>query len=329
MKYSRAVSAVVALTLLFVMCTGVDRVVGSDGPASTAGQNHTLVIWGLSGDGDHHRLFAQTVDTLLMGLEQRCAISPDTVQLLVGDEPQDGDSSRIRNAPRATKETLTETVQALRSKVQPEDRVWVIVLGHTHFDSRFSWLNLPGPDIQHAEFAQLLDGLSAKEQVFVLTTSTSGSWIKNLSAKNRIILTATEADWETNETEYPHELARVMAATDLTTAELDADRDGRFSLFDLHMTTVRNLAQSYFESELLATEHGLLDDDGDGRGTELQIDFLTIDLGGRLQPNRPFVPPVITKGDGVLAKTITLHSVATVPDFPPADALDVYPPRAE
>ena len=93
----------------------------------------------------------------------------------------------------------------------------------------------------------------------------------------------------------------------LETAEnLDLDKDGRVSLFDLYVTVVRNLAQSYLERELLATEHALLDDDGDGRGTEVQIDFLTVDQGGRLQPNRPVSQPVMTKGDGVLAKTVNL-----------------------
>ncbi len=300
-----------------------------DEPLATDGQRRALILWGLSGDGDHHNLFAQTVNTLVTGLENRYGISPGSVQLLVGDEPRDGDSELIQKAPRATKEAVIEAIKSLNERTQADDRVWVIVLGHTHYDGRLSWLNLPGPDLQNAEFAKLFEGLKAREQVFVLTTSTSGSWIKSLSAKNRTILAATEAEWETNETEYPHELARVMAATDLTTGDLDADLDGQFSLFDLHITTVRNIAKSYFEGELLSTEHGLLDDDGDGRGTELQIDFLTVDLGGRLQPNRPFKPPVITKGDGVLAKSILLNSVATVPDAPPVDALDVYPPRAE
>lgn len=317
----------VVTILVTALCCIISPRCWCDEIASSSGQRHALIIWGLSGDGDHHQLYSQTVETLLTGLEQRLAISADAVQLVVGDEPRDDDPVRVREAPRATKEGVTEAIQAFKAKVQPEDSVWVIVLGHTHYDGRFSWLNLPGPDLQHAEFATLFDGLTAQEQVFVLTTSTSGVWIKNLSAKNRVILTATEAGWETNETEYPHELARLMAATDLTTAELDTDLDGKFSLFDLHLKTVGNLAKSYFDGELLATEHGQLDDDGDGRGTELQIDFLTIDLGGRLQPNRPFEPPVISKGDGVLAKTIVLHSVATIPDAPPVDALDVYPPR--
>ncbi len=317
------------VALITMVLANIGFVKAQDQPLSSSGQHRVLMIWGLSGDAEHHKLFAQTVDALVTGLGNRCGIGTESIQLLAGDEPKDDDSELIRTATRATKEAVSAAISTLREQTQADDRVWVIVIGHTHYDGRFSWLNLPGPDIQQAEFAKLFEGLAAREQVFLLTTSTSGTWIKNLSAKNRIILTATETDWETNETEFPHELARVMAATDLSTADLDTDRDGQFSLFDLYITTVRNLAQTYFSGELLATEHALLDDDGDGRGTEIQIDYLTVDLGGRLQPNRPFKPPVMTKGDGVLSKTIALHSEATVPDVPPADALDVYPPREQ
>ncbi len=304
-------------------------VLADETATAAPGTPRVLIICGLTGDADHHKLFSQTMNRLTAGLESRCGIGPESVVLLTGDEPAEDDASWIRESPRATREAITEAATKMKAELGEHDRLWVFVLGHTHFDGSVSWLNLPGPDLQQAEFAKLFEGVACREQVFVLTTSTSGFWIKPLSAKGRVILAATDAAGETNETEFPHELARVMATTDLVTADLDADRDGQFSLFDLYMTTVKNLAQSYLEGELLATEHGLLDDDGDGRGTELQIDFLTVDLGGRLQPNRPFKPPMMTKGDGVLAKTIHLHSLAVLPEYPPADALEVYPPRAE
>lgn len=298
-----------------------------DNPAS--GKARVLILCGLTGDAAHHKLFSQTMTTLVAGLENRCAIGPESVIVLTGDEPADDDPTWIRESARATRESVQNAAAKLKAELGEQDRLWVFVLGHTYYDGRVSWFNLPGPDLHQAEFAKLFEGLACHEQVFVLTTSTSGFWIKSLSARGRVVISATETDWETNETEFPHELVRVMASTDLVTAELDADQDGQFSVFDLYITTVRNLAQSYLGGELLATEHALLDDDGDGRGTELQIDYLNVDLGGRLQPNRPFKPPVMTKGDGMLSKTIRLHSLDKLPEYPPADALDVYPPLPE
>ncbi|HET6424068.1 MAG TPA: hypothetical protein VFG20_10320 [Planctomycetaceae bacterium] len=312
---------------LLILCPSLAA--GQDPSPTSSGTGRALILCGLSGDRDHHKLFSQTLTTLSTGLSARCDIAPQAVTLLTGDEPASDDPEFIRQSPRATREQIAETVAKLKVELSADDRLWVIVLGHTYYDGRVSWLNLPGPDLSHTDFAKLFEDVPCREQIFVLTTSTSGNWIKPLSAKGRTVLAATETDWETNETEFPHELARLMAAEDFTTKDLDADQDGKFTMLDLYVTTVRNLAQSYFGGELLATEHALLDDDGDGRGTELQVDYLTVDLGGRLQPNRPFKPPTPSRGDGLLAKTIVLKSVDTLPEFPPADALDVYPPREQ
>jgi hypothetical protein len=264
-----------------------------------------VIVCGLSGDTAHHKLFAETVTKLHEGLTKRLSFTAGDVQILFGDEPQESDAEVIKSAVRATREELERSAVRLREKLHPEDAVWIIVLGHSHYDGRHSWLNLPGPDIQQTEFAKLFAGLTAREQVFFITTPASGFYVKPLSAKGRIVITATEADWETNETEFPHELARLLAVP-LPTKEFDIDQDGTITLFDLYVVVARNLAQSYLERELLATEHPLLDDNGDGRGTEVQIDFLTAELGGRAKPKKSTISPASSTGDGRVATSIHL-----------------------
>jgi len=55
----------------------------------------------------------------------------------------------------------------------------------------------------------------------------------------------------------------------------------------------RDVAQRYLDDMLISTEHALLDDNGDGRGTELHIDYLTPEQGGRAERDkrRPKVRP--------------------------------------
>ncbi len=158
------------------------------------------------------------------------------MQLLFGDEPIDTDI--IKSAGRATREELEKNVAALRTKLQPNDALWVIVVGHSHYDGKHSWLNLPEPDIQQTDFAKLFADLTAREQVFFITTPTSGYYIKPLSAKGRIVISATETDWEANETEFSHELARVLTAPP-EAKEFDIDEDGTISLFDLYRRVQR------------------------------------------------------------------------------------------
>jgi hypothetical protein len=209
---------------------------------------------------------------------------------------------------------LELAVVDLAKSLQPEDTLWLLVLGHAHYDGRFSWLNLPGPDIQQIELGKLLSGLRCREQVFFITTSASGFFLKPLAQSGRIVITATEPDLEVNETVFPHKLA-VALSSPPGYAEFDLDRDGRMTLLDLYLWTAQATAQDYAMAEFLATEHAQLDDNGDGRGVELQAAFLSEELGGRLAAGKE--PPLITSGEGAAARSIWLP----LPLAPPA------PPR--
>lgn len=273
-----------------------------EAPATAAGRRHAIVICGHPGDADHHKTYSETVTKLQVALTANCGIKPEHVSVLFGGESQDADSEVIRNAKRSTRHEIEQTVKALRASLQPSDACWVFVLGHTHYDGRNSWLNLPGPDLNQNEFAKLFADLPAQEQVFFLTTSTSGFFIKPLAAKDRVVISATEADYETNETEFPQELVKVLELP--ATKESDVDSDGSFTVFDLYLTVARNLAQSYADRELLATEHALLDDNGDGKGSEVQADYLPEALGGRARKGKPLVFNIASGRDGLRSRTI-------------------------
>ena len=171
-------------------------------PSSSPGTRRALIVCGLSGDAAHRKLFVETTTKLHEGLSKQLGFTPENVQILFGDESQDSDIEPLKSAPRSTREELEKTVSKLREQLRPEDALWVIVVGHSHYDGKHSWLNLPGPDLHQLDFAKLFSGLAATQQVFVITTPTSGYYIKPLSAKGRVVITATETDWETNETEF-------------------------------------------------------------------------------------------------------------------------------
>ena len=124
----------------------------------------------------------------------------------------------------------------------------------------------PGGRLPHGA-ANLLEGVKCREQVLWITMSSSGWFLEPVSAMNRVVITATQADAEPNETEFPWALVDVMQAPP---AEVDCDGDQRISLVELFGKTVENVQQRYDADERAATEHALLDDNGDGRGTQWQ-----------------------------------------------------------
>jgi hypothetical protein len=275
-----------------------------DPPQVNPQARQALIVCGLPGDEEHRQLFAETIEKLYAGLTSRLGLSADHIAVLFSAEPaeKDGPAVRASRGP-ATREKLAETAAELEKSLESEDALWVFVLGHAYFDGRFSWLNLPGPDMNQLEFAKLFAGLACREQVFFITTPASGFFVKPLSAAGRVVISATEADAEVNETIFPHKLAIALAEPP-PLAEFDVDVDGRSTLLDAYLWCAREIAQEYAAGELLATEHSLVDDDGDGRGSELQLDYLSEELGGRVRAGKK--RPALRTTDGARIRSILL-----------------------
>jgi hypothetical protein len=101
----------------------------------------------------------------------------------------------------------------------------------------------------------------------------SGFYHKSLAAQGRVVITATEPDLEVNETLFPQHLAKTLAEPP-PFKDLDVDEDGRLTLLDAYLYTTQKVADEYLVGMLLATEHALLDDTGDGKAAEIQANYL-------------------------------------------------------
>lgn len=275
-----------------------------------SGTKRALILCGLPGDKAHRKPFAETVEKLRETLIAKYGFAGADVHVQFGGPIAEGEGpvlSGVRG--QATREEIEAEAADLRKVLRAEDTLWVIVMGHSYYDGKHSHFNIPGPDIHEQEFGKLFGDLPAREQVFFITIPASGYYIKPLSAKGRVVITATEADLEVNETVYPMALAEVLASPPAA-SEFDADRDGNLTLFDLYIAVTRNVVDRYIKSEFLPTEHALLDDNGDGRGTELQIDYLTEAQGGRAKEGALPRPPK-ENADGALSARIPLPTPPT------------------
>jgi hypothetical protein len=260
---------------------------------------HALILCGHPGDAEHVKSFTETVRKLRDGLAKTVGVPPERQHVLFGaDRPKDLPGA---TGP-ATREAVIAKVAEVRKAVGAEDGLWVICLGHCHHDGRQAWWNLPGPDMSAAEFGKLFADLACREQVFVMTTSLSGFFVAPLSRPGRVVIAATEADAETNETTFPEVFAQHLAAG-LKAGEDDVDKDGKLSLFDLYVVVAKEIAQNYAGAEQLATEHQQLDDDGDGVAHEAQNAYLPPEQGGTPPGKKSKRPP---PRDGLLAARIQL-----------------------
>ncbi len=148
-----------------------------------------------------------------------------------------------------------------RCVAEPAASVWLILIGHGTFDSKTARFNLRGPDVSPVELNGWLKSIE-QPLAIVNCASCSGPFLTELSAPNRVIITATKSGSE-------HNFARLgdYLSTAITDPAADLDKDEQTSLLEAYLVAANRLREFYASDARLATEHPLLDDNGDRMGT--------------------------------------------------------------
>ena len=139
--------------------------------------------------------------------------------------------------------------------------LWIVLVGHGTFDGREAKFNLRGEDLSASLLAKLLD--ASKRPIAIINTSASSApYIKALSKKNRIVVTATKSGTETSYARFGQYLAE-----SINSLESDIDQDGATSLLEAFLSATKQVKEFYEKEGRIVTEQALVDDNGDGRGT--------------------------------------------------------------
>lgn len=230
------------------------------------------------------RLCVSAVLILLSNYVRVYAETPQIV-LVVGAEgtPEFGEqfaawTERWRNAAKQGSTQLTaigvpgETSDdktdkdRLRTLLEAEAKtgsqaLWLIFIGHGTFDSRQAKFNLRGPDVSAEELALWLKPFE-RPLAIVNCASSSGPFMNKLAGSGRVVITATRSGSEHNYARFGEHIS-----TAIVDPAADLDKDGQTSLLEAYLAASHRTEEFYKEQARLATEHALLDDNGDGLGT--------------------------------------------------------------
>jgi hypothetical protein len=227
---------------------------------SSPGPDRALIVVGLPGDAEHETLFRETVNAWQKWLTGPLRFPTGSVRILTA-----ATGTAEAGEQTATLESIRREVSEIRTKLAPAGRLWVMFLGHANLREGHVYFHLPGPDLRDDECGALFQDIPCREQVFWITTAASGAFLPALSTPGRIVITATQGEQETNETEFPHALAEVCGREPKS---LDQDGDGTISVLDVYLQTIQVVEARYHADKRVATEHALIDDNGDHSGTE-------------------------------------------------------------
>jgi hypothetical protein len=219
----------------------------SFGQKSTDQNKFAVIINGAGGEAVYAKQFEEWTTQLSSVLSERFGFDNKQVTVLKG----------------ASAEDVKRTFAALKTQFDANNVLFVFLIGHGSYDGKESKFNLVGPDLSASDYNALLSSLPTHRVVLFNMSSASGEFIKSLAAKGRIVVTATKSGQETNATRFAGFFVSALSATDA-----DTDQDGHISVLEAFLYANRLTADFYKRAGRLATEHALLDDNGDGVGHE-------------------------------------------------------------
>jgi len=226
--------------------------------AAAYGQTHLVVICGLGGEPGYQELFHELGSSLVQAARDRYAVPGENIFFLA-ERPE----REASITGKSTKENIESAFARIAESIEPDARLFVVLIGHGSAQGGASRFNLPGPDMTAADFAALLARFPTQDIVFANLTSASGGFLPVLSGPRRTIITATRSGTERNETLFG---GHFVAA--LIDEGADADKDERVSVLEAFDYARREVIRVYERENRLRTEHAQLDDNGDAVGSQ-------------------------------------------------------------
>ncbi len=229
------------------------RVSGQDAPQPSSDLTIVAVV-GAGGEEEYVERFAKTAENWRVAAEKGRA---DFVQIGGAGGARPGDRGNDRERLRGW----------IAEQAGREDggEVWLVLIGHGSFDGRTVKFNLTGPDFTDEELAGWLKDWQRPLAV-INGASSSSPFLISLSGPERTVISATKSASEVFYTRFGEFFAEAIGGLQ----EADLDNDEQVSLLEAFLFASNEVAEFYESEGRLATEHALIDDNGDRLGTRAE-----------------------------------------------------------
>ena len=247
---------------------------------------HMIVVVGASGQQQFEETFSEAA-----GQIASVAKASGTAPVVIGPSKLASSANiKSQNNKLVTDKDLLQN--AIKNIPQDSLAVWIIMIGHGTMQQNVAKFNLRGRDVSAGELKSWCESVKAP-MVFVNASSASAPFINALSGKNRVIVTATKTGNEQNYSRFGKYFAEALGSP-----TSDLDHDDETSVLEAFLKASSDVKQFYASEGRISTEHALIDDNGDNKGTPAKVFKGTRNESGAAK----------SKLDGNLAKRMTLSS---------------------
>ena len=174
---------------------------------------------------------------------------------VIGPDIQMGDSHR-----QELEGVLTKTLSQ-----DGDEPIWLVLVGHGTWDGTSAKFNLVGPDVSAREIATWVRPIE-RPLVILNCASSSAPFVDRLSGRNRVVVTATKSGTEQNYARFGTFFAEAIGKL-----ESDLDHDDSVSVREAFLKAATETEAFYKSEGRIPTEHALLDDNGDKKGSRIEL----------------------------------------------------------
>ncbi len=244
-------------TMRIVIGAALAVLAGAPAPA-LAETRWAVIVSGASGGEKYAEQMRDWREGLRSALVDRYGFKAEQVRLLVDEAATVG--------AKGSAENVRKIFSEIKKSGTKDDFVLVVLLGHGTDDGDVAKFNLVGPDLTARDWTDLLAGVQGRMAV-VNTTEASFRFLESLTAKGRVVITATDSAAQKYATVFPEYFVKAIRE-----ASTDLDKNGRTSLFEVFVAASAAVKQHYEQKGQLATERAVIDDNGDGKGREASVE---------------------------------------------------------
>ncbi|HYE87710.1 MAG TPA: hypothetical protein VEA16_15210, partial [Vicinamibacterales bacterium] len=220
----RARSLLIKCCFAFVLLCGV--------AGSAAAQDRwAVLVSGASGGEKYAEQMATWRNELRTALINRYQFKPEFVKVFVDEAATAGE--------RGTAENVRKQFAEIKKAATKDDLIFVVMLGHGTYDGDVAKFNLVGPDMTAKDWTDLLNGIQGRV-VLINTTEASFPFLESLTAKGRVVITATDSAAQKYATVFPEYFVKAIKE-----ASTDLDKNGRTSIFEVFEAASAAVKQHY------------------------------------------------------------------------------------
>lgn len=267
-----------------------------------AADTFDVIVCGSGGVEEYRTKFADWGARLREVLLTKFGRTDANVYLLQESVPEE--RAHLRTS---TKENVAGVLGQVAQRATEEDTVFIYLIGHGNYMRTTSMFIVPGRDMTAEDLDEWIAPIPASTIAIINSTAASAGFVNVLSGEGRIVASATKSVDEVNATEFME-----FFIQGLEDGSADQNRDERISVLEACQQAADLTKTWYMGEGLIATEHALLDDNGDGLGSRLPI----LETG-----EGPFAPD--EEGDGPVAMACYVKNFTFPPEVP-RELVDEY-----